>query len=1210
MNHHRPSRSRLTALATAGVVLATSAAVVVSGLASGLSADPMFVNPGLSHDVNPVTALTAETFATPPIDDWPLARYNYPATATVAGLQSELVQMHEDGVGGVEVGQGSNVTLPQLTGMLQTANELDMTVAVKSNSGEPIYTNAGDYVRKTLNQTKVNVDAGTTFSGAVGGTGTIVAVLAYRCASGPCEATGRAVLDPDSVVNLTDQLTGTNTAGFFGASTVGNLTWTAPASPAGQWALITFRSAQVAAQQEVFSRQGTDLLIEGYESYWTPEIFDLIAASDRPHEVFVDSHSTDPWGAPTDLWSSNMATDFASEAGYSLIPQLASLFYAQYAFDDASDERVRDDFHSLRSTLFIENRIKPFQTWAQAHNLVLRIQTEDISPAPHPEESAVMAVAARPEHESLAAREQIDPYRLHASANNMTGNPWLSTECCAVTQSGYMETEQSMLVRMHKTYAGGVNRMVYHVYPYKDGEAAGNTWPGYSNFTGNSWAGNYGRRNPIYTHLGEWSNTYMARNSQVMQQGRAKVDVAIYHHKFESTSPITAGTDGTIFTRYWQDLGLQRAGYSYDFLSPALLDLPNAQVSGGKLAVDGPDYDVLVVNSGLKPRRHADSRSMPLPTARKILRFAKAGLPVVVVGAAPDRAFGKGDDAALRAVMADLLGQATVHEVGTEAEVPALLKQIGVRPASDPGRSSELMTYRRDDAATSTQYLQLYNQGIVDMPTPPTVYSTMYEDAETCRFAPTQTLTKCRWPGTTFDGAVSLEGTGYPFTLNATTGEITPIAEYDVVGGRTVVHVHLTKDDSTIIALAASPDRFDLEAPAVHARSTDADDVTWNGADLQVRDTEAGTYATTLSNGKSVTVGVAASPAAIDLTGRPWQLAAEDWTPTAAYGTVGAAGADTTRTPVAVTLGDGLKAWPDIPALEWASGIGTYTTTFDLPSTWTPSHGATISLGQVTDTVTLKVNGQAVAVNQLDATADLGSALHAGTNELEVVVATTLQNRLAQLNPATFYNTRGIQENGLVGPVVVTPYATAAVRFQADPVEAPVATSSPSVVGTMRVGTTAACSPGVWSDAEGYAYRWVRDGVAIPGRQSQTLPLVAGYLGRDLACEVTARNAVGATIASSTERRVVRGAALRATRKPAILGQARVRRALTASVGTWTPAATSLRFTWQVAGKTVATGRRLVVKPRFRGKVVTLVVTASRAGHVDGVSSAQVRVKR
>ena len=82
--------------------------------------------------------------------------------------------------------------------------------------------------------------------------------------------------------------------------------------------------------------------------------------------------------------------------------------------------------------------------------------------------------------------------------------------------------------------------------------------------------------------------------------------------------------------------------------------------------------------------------------------------------------------------------------------------------------------------------------------------------------APTQTLTKCRWPGETFDGEVSLEGEGYPFLLDTNSGEITPIAEYSAENGRTTVHVHLTKDDSTIVALAADPSRFSEDAPLVH----------------------------------------------------------------------------------------------------------------------------------------------------------------------------------------------------------------------------------------------------------------------------------------------------------------------------------------------------------------------------------------------------------
>ena len=273
-----------------------------------------------------------------------------------------------------------------------------------------------------------------------------------------------------------------------------------------------------------------------------------------------------------------------------------------------------------------------------------------------------------------------------------------------------------------------------------------------------------------------------------------------------------------------------------------------------------------------------------------------------------------------------------------------------------------------------------------------------------------------------------------------------------------------------------------------------------------------------------------------------------------------------------VSLADGLEAWPDIPEFEWASGVGTYTTTLTLPADWTPTNGATIDLGQVTDTVTMKVNGEPVVVNQLDATADLGTLLHAGNNELEVVVATTLQNRLAQLSPAVFYNTRGIQENGLVGPVVVQPYVTAAIERPTTttpptPTVPPVSTVAPSVDGTMKVGSVATCTPGTWTGATSLAYRWLRDGVAVPGETGSTLRLLGHHLGKAIACEVVATNEAGRATATSAERTVTTGAALRPTVKPDITGKARVGRRLSVprARGRRRPPPTASRG-WSVSG--------------------------------------------
>ena len=51
-------------------------------------------------------------------------------------------------------------------------------------------------------------------------------------------------------------------------------------------------------------------------------------------------------------------------AGYALVPELAALFYTDFAYSDKTDERIRTDFYQVRNDLFIENRIRRFQDWA------------------------------------------------------------------------------------------------------------------------------------------------------------------------------------------------------------------------------------------------------------------------------------------------------------------------------------------------------------------------------------------------------------------------------------------------------------------------------------------------------------------------------------------------------------------------------------------------------------------------------------------------------------------------------------------------------------------------------------------------------------------------------------------------------------------------------------------------------------------------------
>ena len=85
------------------------------------------------------------------------------------------------------------------------------------------------------------------------------------------------------------------------------------------------------------------------------------------------------------------------------------------------------------------------------------------------------------------------------------------------------------------------------------------------------------------------------------------------------------------------------------------------------------------------------------------------------------------------------------------------------------------------------------------------------------------------------------------------------------------------------------------------------------------------------------------------------------------------------------------------------AGIGTYTTSFTLPSGWSPSTaGAYLNIGAAVDTVDIWVNGKAVTgVDENDRNQiDIGPYLQAGSNSLKITVATPLRNAVA-VAPAT-----------------------------------------------------------------------------------------------------------------------------------------------------------------------------------------------------------------
>lgn len=221
--------------------------------------------------------------------------------------------------------------------------------------------------------------------------------------------------------------------------------------------------------------------------------------------------------------------------------------------------------------------------------------------------------------------------------------------------------------------------------------------------------------------------------------------------------------------------------------------------------------------------------------------------------------------------------------------------------------------------------------------------------------------------GKPFNQKIHLQGEGRPYLMDAWSGKITPIAN-DVVAAIVAISPTL------ITPLAATPK----------------------------------------------TAVAASLPSPIDLTNSKWHLSVEDWQPANDYTATRVKATETKKETVQLDL-DGLKPWPQIPALKDVSGVGTYTAIVNLPADWKPGTAALLNLGEVFDSFTLSVNGKAVPVKQISAAAEIGPLLHPGANTLMVRVVTTLNNRLSSLDPKV--KRRGLIQNyGLIGPVELSPH--------------------------------------------------------------------------------------------------------------------------------------------------------------------------------------------
>ena len=202
-------------------------------------------------------------------------------------------------------------------------------------------------------------------------------------------------------------------------------------------------------------------------------------------------------------------------------------------------------------------------------------------------------------------------------------------------------------------------------------------------------------------------------------------------------------------------------------------------------------------------------------------------------------------------------------------------------------------------------------------------------------------------------------------------------------------------------------------------------------------------------------------------------------------------------------------------------------------------------------------------------------------------------------------NTEGAECNLTVidfrgdGPRIQIDYADAAAP--------PVVSSAAVASGTARVGNVLTCVAGFTGTVDSRTYAWYNNNVKITSATSNRLALTAGYLGRNVECEITASNSAGPSVPTTSAGRTIVAGTIAVRTKPYIYGTVKVGRTIKTTKGTWSVASLTYTYQWKRNGVSISgtAARKYFYKvvAKDKGKYLTCQVKVARAGYASNTST-------
>ncbi|MBD1420489.1 glycosyl hydrolase [Sphingobacterium chuzhouense] len=310
-------------------------------------------------------------------------------------------------------------------------------------------------------------------------------------------------------------------------------------------------------------------------------------------------------------WTDSFLEEFEKRKGYKL--QAYLLDFAGKGNDKEREKRVKSDYREVVNAILRDNFLIPFTSFSNQHgalsknqahgspgNLIDLYASTDIAEC----ETFGSSFFAIPDlrRDSTDVRN-VDPdpmmFKFASSATHTTGKQYTSSETFTWLTEHFKTSLAQAKPEVEQLFLAGVNHVFYHGTTYSPEDVPYPGWLFYAsvNFTTN---------NSFWSHL-PGLNSYITRVQSILQTTQADNELLVYWPIYDvwhdtkapfKTLSVHHVDDWLHPTEFYkQSMYLQRLGYSFDFVTDAILAKSEVKDNLVVTAQEARPYKVIYIPS-------------------------------------------------------------------------------------------------------------------------------------------------------------------------------------------------------------------------------------------------------------------------------------------------------------------------------------------------------------------------------------------------------------------------------------------------------------------------------------------------------------------------------------------------------------------------------------------------------------------------------------